>query len=457
MGKSLASNEPHKLTLRAITWPIFIELFLQTIMGSTDTIMLAHISDDAVAAVGVANQLVFFAILLFAFTSTGTAVLISQYLGAGMRLEAKQTAGISITINLFIGVVVSALMFIFQKPLLDLFKLEEHLASIGHSYLSIVGATLFLQALLVTVSSILRAYGYTRDAMFVSIIMNIIHLIGNALVIYGLLGLPVLGVEGVAISTAISRAIALGIAVYLMYKRLPMKVELKDYTNFDASKVKKILQIGVPAASEQLCYNTSQMAITAITALMGAAALTTRVYTWNIMTFILLFGLAMGQGTQILIGYRVGAGDFDGAYRQLLKSLKSSFIITIFIAIFVSLFRVPLMSIFTDNHEIIHIGSQLLLLCLILEPGRTFNLLVVNALRATGDATFSVKMGVLSMWVISVPIAYILGIHFGWGLYGVWVAFIVDEWLRGIVMYFRWRSRVWEKKVLVVKEEVASL
>jgi Na+-driven multidrug efflux pump len=213
----------------------------------------------------------------------------------------------------------------------------------------------------------------------------------------------------------------------------------------------------VPAASEQLCYNTSQMAITAITALMGAAALTTRVYTWNIMTFILLFGLAMGQGTQILIGYRVGAGDFDGAYRQLLKSLKSSFIITIFIAILVALLRVPLMSIFTDNQEIIHIGSQLLLLCLILEPGRTFNLLVVNALRATGDATFSVKMGVLSMWVISVPIAYILGIHFGWGLYGVWVAFIVDEWLRGIVMYFRWRSRVWEKKVLVVKEEVASL
>jgi putative MATE family efflux protein len=457
MGKSLASNEPHKLTLRAITWPIFIELFLQTIMGSTDTIMLAHISDDAVAAVGVANQLVFFAILLFAFTSTGTAVLISQYLGAGMRLEAKQTAGISITINLLIGVVVSALMFIFQKPLLDLFKLEEHLASIGHSYLSIVGATLFLQALLVTVSSILRAYGYTRDAMFVSIIMNIIHLIGNALVIYGLFGLPVLGVEGVAISTAISRAIALGIAVYLMYKRLPIKVEFRDYTNFDASKVKKILQIGVPAASEQLCYNTSQMAITAITALMGAAALTTRVYTWNIMTFILLFGLAMGQGTQILIGYRVGAGDFDGAYRQLLKSLKSSFIITIFIAILVALLRVPLMSIFTDNREIIHIGSQLLLLCLILEPGRTFNLLVVNALRATGDATFSVKMGVLSMWVISVPIAYILGIHFGWGLYGVWVAFIVDEWLRGIVMYFRWRSRVWEKKVLVVKEEVASL
>ena len=100
-------------------------------------------------------------------------------------------------------------------------------------------------------------------------------------------------------------------------------------------------------------------------------------------------------------------------------------------------------------------GSTLLLLCLILEPGRTFNLICVNSLRATGDAAFTVKMGVLSMWGLAVPISYILGIHFGLGLAGVWTAFIVDEWFRGITMYFRWKSRVWEKKGLV-QSQVSS-
>jgi putative MATE family efflux protein len=447
LGNTLEKNT--KLSLHAITWPIFIELFLQTIMGSTDTIMLSHISDDAVAAVGVANQLVFFAILLFSFTSTGTAVLVSQYLGANMRLEAKQASGVSLTINLVIGIIVSLLMLTFKGTLLSFFHLEEHLTEIGYTYLSIVGGTLFLQALLVTASSILRAHGFTREAMVISIAMNVIHIIGNALVIYGLFGFPELGVQGVAISTSVSRALALCIAFYYLYKCLPIKLKIHDYFNFSFSQIKKILKIGIPAASEQISYNTSQMAMTAITALIGAAALSTRVYTWNIMSFIMLFGLALGQGTQILIGYRVGARDFEGAYQQLLKSLRYSFIITIVIAIVVSFFREQLMGLFTNDKKIIEVGSHLLLLCLILEPGRSFNLVVINSLRATGDATFSVIFGVISMWGIAVPISYILGIHYGMGLPGVWIAFIVDEWLRGIIMYFRWKSRAWEKKVLI--------
>ncbi|MCM3728331.1 MATE family efflux transporter [Neobacillus cucumis] len=456
MGNSIDQNH-RNITLLAITWPIFVELLLQMIMGSTDTIMLSHISDDIVAAVGVANQLVFFCILIFSFTATGTAVLISQYLGAGLRVDVKKAAAISLSINLFIGLIVSCLMIIFKGPLLDLFHLKDHLASIGYEYLSVVGGTLFLQAILVTVSSILRANGFTREVMFVSISMNVIHVMSNSIVIYGLFGFPEMGVKGVAFSTAFSRASALAIGFILMYKRLPVTIKRQDYLNFDWTIIKKILKVGIPAAGEQISYNTSQMAMTAITAMLGAAALSTRVYTWNIMSFIMLFGLALGQGTQILIGYRVGAGNYEDAYRQLYKSLKPSFVISIFISILIALFRKDLISLFTHNKEIIETGSTLLLLCLILEPGRTLNLIGVNSLRATGDAAFTVKMGVLSMWGLAVPISYILGIHFGLGLAGVWTAFIVDEWFRGIVMFFRWKSRVWEKKVLVVKQKAKAV
>lgn len=445
MEKSVNKNTP-PISLLTITWPIFIELFLQVIMGSTDTIMLSHISDDAVAAVGVANQLIFLCILIFSFVSSGTAVVLSQYLGAGLKEEARTVTAISITLNLVIGLVISLLMVIFRTELLSLFHLPEHIAGLGEQYLMIVGGTVFLQAVLITVSSILRANGYTRDAMMVSVTMNVIHLIGNAILIYGLLGAPEMGVMGVSISTAISRTIALALILKLLYDRIPLNLRLKDYLTIDGIQIKRIMKIGVPAAGEQICFNLSQLAITAIIALLGAASLTTRVYTQNIMSFILVFGLAMGQGTQILIGYKAGARDFDGAYHQLLKSLRYSLIMTVAIAIVVAFFREPLMSFFTKDQEIVSMGSTLLMLCLILEPGRTFNLVVINSLRATGDANISLIMGVISMWGISVPLAYFLGIHLGFGLPGIWIAFIVDEWFRGITMYFRWRSRVWEKK-----------
>ncbi|MDQ0974239.1 putative MATE family efflux protein [Neobacillus niacini] len=455
MEKSANKSTP-PLSLLTITWPIFVELFLQVIMGSTDTIMLSHISDDAVAAVGVANQLIFLCILIFSFVSSGTAVVLSQYLGAGLKDETKKVTAISITLNLVIGLVISLFMVIFRTELVSFFHLPEHIAELGEQYLMIVGGTVFLQAVLITVSSILRANGYTRDAMMISITMNVIHLIGNAILIFGLLGFPEMGVIGVSISTAISRAIALALILKLLYDRIPINLKLRDYITIDGIQIRRILKIGVPAAGEQICFNLSQLAITAIIAMLGAASLTTRVYTQNIVSFILVFGLAMGQGTQILIGYKAGARDFEGAYHQLLKSLWYSLIMTVAIAIVVAIFREPLFSFFTKDDEIISMGSTLLLLCLILEPGRTFNLVVINSLRATGDANISLIMGFISMWGISVPLAYFLGIHLGFGLPGIWIAFIVDEWFRGITMYFRWRSRVWEKKVLVQNQATTA-
>ncbi|MGG1679483.1 MATE family efflux transporter [Neobacillus sp. NRS-1170] len=424
--KRSKKNISPQLSLFTITWPIFVELFLQVVMGSSDTIMLSHISDDAVAAVGVATQLIFLCILIFNFVSSGTAVVLSQYLGAGLKNDAMTVTAISISLNLVIGIVISLLMVIFKSELLLLFHLPEQIAELGEQYLTIVGGTVFIQAVLITVSAILRANGYTRDAMMVSILMNVIHLAGNALFIYGLLGIPKMGVIGVSISTAISRTIALVIIMKLMYARIPIKLKLKEYVSIDSLQIKKILKIGIPAAGEQICYNLSQLAITAIIAILGAASLTTRVYTQNIMSYILVFGLAVGQGTQILIGYKAGARDFDGAYRQLLKSLKYSLFMTVGIAIFIAFFRETLMSFFTYDQEIVILGSKLLLLCLILEPGRTFNLVVINALRATGDANISLVMGVLSMWGISVSLAYYLGIHLGYGLPGIWIARDMD-------------------------------
>ncbi|CEG25788.1 MATE family efflux transporter [Bacillus sp. B-jedd] len=439
-------------SLFALTWPIFIESFLHMLMGSTDTFMLSYVSDDAVAAVGVANQLIFFTILIFGFVATGTTVLVSQNLGAGLLNDARRISGISISLNLIFGIAISALVVLFKGQFLNLFDLTPEIHRLAGQYLTIVGATLFSQALLVTASSILRANGFSKEAMMISIFMNIIHLAGNSILIYGLFGMPQMGIQGVALSTAASRAIAVAMIFWLLYKRLPVRIKKEDYTSFNPVFIKKILKIGIPSAGENLVYNTSQMAMTAIIAMIGAMALTTRVYTWNVMAFMMLFAIALGQGTQILVGYKVGAGDYDGAYHRLLKSVKLSLIMTIIVVIPLVLFRENLLDIFTDNQEIISVGAKLLLLGIILEPGRTLNIVIIAALRAAGDANFPVKMAFVSMWGIGVPLGYFLGITMGYGLVGIWIAFIADEWFRGIVMYFRWKSRVWEKKSLVEAE-----
>jgi putative MATE family efflux protein len=441
-----------KLSLFAITWPLFIEIMLYMLMGNADTLMLSQYSDNSVAAVGVSNQILSMVIVMFGFVATGTAILVAQNLGAERDQEAREVSSVSIGANLIFGLILSAGVFIFSEQLLQMMDLPPELFDEANSYLLIVGAFSFIQSLIMTVSSIIRSYGFTRDIMYVTIGMNILNVIGNYLFIFGPFGFPILGVEGVAISTTVSRIIGLLAAIYVMTKRIPGSLPFSLLFSFPKRHLKNLLNIGIPSAGEHLSYNGSQMVITYFIATLGTQALTAKVYTQNVMMFIFLFSIAISQGTQILIGHMVGAKEMDNAYKRALKSLKLAILISIGAAVIVSFFSKNLLGIFTDNPSIIELGTTLILLTIILEPGRSFNLVLISSLRAAGDVKFPVYMGILSMWGVSVTLSYFLGIYLEMGLVGIWIAFIADEWLRGLLMLWRWKSRVWVKKSFVPED-----
>ncbi|KSU71710.1 MULTISPECIES: MATE family efflux transporter [Bacillus] len=441
--KVQAKSEKSHPSLFALTWPIFIEISLYMLMGSADTLMLSQYSDNSVAAVGVSNQLLNLLIVMFSFITTGTTIVIAQLLGAGRKQEATQVAYVSLGTNFLISFVISLLMFVLAVPILHMMGLSSELMPDATVFLQIVGLLSFIQALIMTYSAILKSYGFTRDTMYVTIGMNLLNVVGNYLVIFGPFGFPVLGVMGVALSTSFARLIGLTAMILIVRHRIGLRFSFKRMFYIQRTHLKKLLKIGIPSAGEQLSYNGSQMIITLFITFMGTQALAAKVYTQNLMMFIMLFGAAISQGTQILIGRLIGAKEFDAAYRRCMKSLYWAIAISLLSSTALSLSSTHLLTFFTSNSEIIQIASLLLILTIILEPGRSFNMVIINSLRAAGDAKFPVYMAMISMWGIGLPIAYLLGIQLEMGLIGVWISFIVDEWVRGIFMYRRWRSRVW--------------
>ncbi|WP_416828713.1 MATE family efflux transporter [Ectobacillus polymachus] len=436
-------------SLFTITWPIFIEILLYMLMGNADTLMLSQYSDESVAAVGVANQVLSIIIVMFGFVTTGTAVLIAQHIGANEELSAQEIAVVSLVANALFGLAVSACMLFFSEPILHVMGLSNTLLPRANAFMKIVGGFSFVQALIMTIGAILRSNGYTRDTMLITITMNILNVIGNFLVIFGPFGFPILGEAGVAMSTTISRIIGLILISMVLLRRVRNLFTSVSLLHLPSIHLRNLLKIGIPAAGEQLSYNASQVVITFFVTLLGTEALTTKVYAQNLTMFIFLFSVAISEGEQIIIGQLVGAKRLDTAYHSCLRALKITIAISISMAAVFSFFREPLFSIFTHNHHIIETGSILIMLTLLLEPGRAFNLVIISSLRASGDVKFPVMMGILSMWGISIPVAYMLGIHFGMGLVGVWIAYIIDEWFRGLCMLWRWRSRIWETKSFV--------
>ncbi|GGK29901.1 putative transporter YisQ [Caldalkalibacillus thermarum] len=445
----MSTSKGRGLSLWALTWPIFIELLLFMLVQFADIFMLSFISDEAVAAVGVANDLMVITFILFNFVAVGTSVVVAQYVGADRKAEASHIAANALLVNLVFGLLVSLVLVLLRQPLLGLFNLEPRVQAYATSYMLIVGSALFAQALLATLAAVIRANGFTRDAMFVSLGMNVVNVIGNYLFIFGAFGVPQLGVTGVALSTAVSRLLGVAVLFILLYRRLEVRILWQHYWQVKKAYLGKILSIGAPAAGEHMVYQLQQLVFTFFISTMGTVALATKVYTFNLMMFILLFSLAVGQGMQILIGRLAGAGQMEEAYRRAFRGLKVSMGITAGVSLCFALFREELLGLYTADETIIALGGTLLLICLILEPGRTFNLVLISALRASGDARFPFKMALISMWGVSVPVAYLLGIQLGWGLVGIWIAYTTDEWLRGLVMLARWRSRKWEGKVLV--------
>jgi putative MATE family efflux protein len=441
------------MTLFSLTWPIFIEILLYMLMGNADTLMLSQYSDNSVAAVGVSNQILSIVIVMFGFIATGTAILVAQHLGASEHRAAKEVAVISIVGNLLFGIFLSLILYLFGKVFLDLMGIPQELMSDAYYYLVIVGGFSFVQAIIMTLGSIIRSYGFTKDSMYVTVGMNVLNVIGNYLFIFGPFGIPVLGVKGVAIATIISKIIGLAILLWLLFRRIEGSLPFANVFSLPFHHTKNLLKIGIPSAGEHLSYNTSQIAITFFITMIGTEALTAKVYTQNVMMFIMLFSIAISQGTQIIIGHMIGAKKYEDAYVRCIRSLRIAIIISVGAAVIVSIFSNEILGIFTNNPDILKVSSMLIFLTIFIEPGRSFNLVVINALRAAGDVKFPVYMGILSMWGVSVTISYVLGIQFGLGLIGIWISFIADEWLRGIIMLFRWRSRAWVNKTFILQEE----
>lgn len=447
-GRTNAEGAP-AFKLFPLTWPIFLEMFLFMLMGSADTLMLSAVSDEAVSAVGVVNQYVFIAILILEVIGNGAAIVVAQYVGAGKPVEASRISALALTMNLAIGLIISGAFLAFGSALLRAVHLEGDILAYAQTYLAIVGGGLFLQALINTLSGIIRTYGFTKQTMVVSLGMNVLHVAGNYVLIFGHLGFPEMGVAGAAISTVVSRGVALLVFFWLLYRVMEVRIGLRDYVSVHLDYIRKILKIGIPSAFEQVTYHSCQSVFLYFVTFLGAASLASRQYAMNISMFIYLFSLAIGMGTAIITGRLVGAGRKEEASRRVWTSLRWGILLTLLVDLPVVAFREPIAGLFTQDPEIIKICAQVLVLSLILEPGRTLNLIFINSLRAAGDAKFTVYAGLVSMVGISLPLGYWLALHLHWGLAGIWLAIAADEWIRGIVMFFRWRSRAWEKQSLV--------
>ena len=442
--KSLSSIETPQgtMTLISVFIPFFVEMLLSNSMGTVNTLVLSHYSDEAVAAVGAANQLIGMIFTFYTVISSGAGIFISHRLGAKREDAASDAAFTSIFFSLVLSLAVGIPLSVFAYKLMEMMRLTGQALNDAAVYFRICIFFSFFQALISSISAIFRSYGLPKIAVRVSLFMNFLNAVLNIIVIYRPFETPFYGVSGIAVANVISHIAAFSLIMIYLYKS-SLKLNFRSKNLKTLRCIRKILRIGLPGGISTLSYSTSQVVSTSILAVLGTTAISAKIYLSTIFFYVYVVGMSLGMATSLIIGWMTGAREYEKAYKLNLQSLRIAVLLNIIGSTLIFIFGGPLIRLFTNDPEIIALTAPILFIDIFVEIGRAFNHVENNSLRGAGDVFFSMIISIISCWSMSILFSYILGIRFGMGLTGCWIAFMMDELFRGIMFFFRWKSRKW--------------
>lgn len=439
-----------EMKLFQLAWPIFVSNVLGIMLGFIDVFVLSKVSDLAASAISAACQITSICSLLFSVVCGATGILVAQYLGKQDRGKASETTALCIVINVSLGVIISAIVILFHNDFLQMLGAEGKLFEMASAYMGIMAWGIVLDAYQGMIGSVLYSHGETKITMYISTSMGILNLVLDMIMVLGLFGVPRMEVRGAAYATMIVKIICVFIYSCVFFTKVEKISIFQKVAKAHLADVKAIFRLGIPTIFDSVNYSITQLIITAIIFHnLGETDIISRTYLQNIATFFQLFTNAIASATQIMVGHEIGGGEYEKANKDCIHGLKISVFSTGLICIVATVFSNQLFGIFTSNDEVIRIGFYLMLANIFVELGRAVNVVSIWCLRGAGDVSIPVLISVCCMWIIAVGGSWLSVRFTTLGMVGIWIIAGIDECIRGMIMYGRWKSKKWMKKKLI--------
>jgi putative MATE family efflux protein len=450
LEKGQSIEAPNRADIRAkvlnLSGPALVELALATLVQMVDMIMVGRVGPEAVAAVGLTNQLVFFALSGFLALNVGTTALVARFIGAGDPKAANETARQGFILNLTLGFVVSIIGYMLsERFLVWMGAAPEVLERGGLLY----ARSIFFGMTFMTVSmgliAVMRGAGDTRTPMTINIVANLVNVVGNYSLIYGKFGLPRLGVFGAGISTSISRAVTAILAVYVVYRGdKVIKLSIGDNYKFNMDIIKRIVNVGIPAALEQFIFRAGIISFVRIVAGLGTKVYAAHQISLNILSLSFMPGQAFGIAATTLVGQELGAERPHMAEECAAETRRLGILVSGIMAAGFFFLGPWIIRLYTPDEEIVALGALALKIIAVVQPAQSTQFILSGALRGAGDTRWPLYASVAGIWGVRVALGYLFVKVLGYGLIGAWVAMALDQCVRSVVIYGRFTSGKWK-------------
>lgn len=429
--------------------PLIIEQVLMVSIGMADTVMIASAGESAVSAISLVDSITILIVQLFAAFATGGAVVASQYLGNKDHASANAAAKQLILLSLLASITLLILCMPFRRQIISFIfgSIETSVLEGGATYFIYILLSLPFLAAYNASAALFRSMGNSKISLWVSLVMNLVNVAGNAYFIFALH----LGVIGAGLGTLLSRII--GSAIILALLTDPTnQISVRNYRHWSLrwDMIKRILHIGIPNGIEGSVFQIGKLLVQGFIAAFGTASIAANAIANSVASFVNIPGGAIGLASITVIGQAVGAKRPDQAVFYGKKLLFAAYIAMIAVAIPVFIFAPKIVPIFNLSAEATELASNVIRSAMIFSSilwPTAFSL--PNFLRAAGDAKFTMVVSMVSMWASRVGMSYLLAIVFGWGIYGVWFGMYIDWIFRSICFITRFARGKWKTKRVI--------
>ena len=429
--------------------PLVIEQLLAVLVGMADSIMVANVGEAAVSGVSLVDNIMILIINIFAALATGGAVVVGQYLG---RKDEKSACKAATQLVWFVSLSAVAIMILvyFGKDII-LNQVFGHITAEvkGHAdiYLLIVTASIPFIALYNGGAAIFRAMGNSQVSMRVSLLMNAINVTGNAILVFGLR----IGTAGVAIPTLISRMVAaIVITVLLCNQTRILHIERTLKFRFDGRMIRKILAIGVPNGLENSMFQLGKILVLSLVSTFGTYAIAANAVSNAIALFQILPGMAISLAITTVISQCVGANDYEQVHYYLKKLLAIIYVAMVGTVALIFLALPLILKAYNLSDQTAAAATNIIhfhgISAMIIWP---LSFALPAAYRAAGDAKACMYTSIVSMWIFRIGFSYLVGKYMGLGVFGVWVAMVIDWVVRAICFVIRYFNGKWKHGAIV--------
>jgi MATE family multidrug resistance protein len=424
--------------------PAMGEQLLSMMVGIVDTFLVGHLGAAPLAAVGLANQWVFMATMLFGAIATGSTALIARFIGAREPDQANEVLRQSILLGALIGMIATLLGSSLAQHAVTLLGAQQDVIGLGTSYLRVVSSIFFFSTLMFIGNASLRGAGDTKTPLFVMLVVNGVNIVVAWTAINGPFGLPQLGVVGSALGAATGRLVG-GLLVIgiLLRGRANIRLRLANLRP-DGALIRRILRVGLPSGLEQLLFRTGHMVFARILAELGTVAYAANQVAMNgwSLSFMPGFGFALAATT--LVGQSLGAEDPEGAQRRGYTAYRMGAALMAAVGFAFLLFPAQIVGFFTNDPQVIAIGTMPLRMVGLIQPLLAASMVFSGGLRGAGDTRWPMMITGGSIWLVRLPLAYLFALVLDWGLPGAWTALALDLSLRGLLNFLRFRGGRWK-------------